>query len=125
MKEIRTRVRRITQDLNALLEELAAVREPNAGELLEQALTPEILKGFKASVDCMQRLLWAYIEAASYQPSRKNATTQQSLAINGLVDALRSLPGTEPSSSRGAASGSFIEKVEAIVERKIPPRPHD
>lgn len=124
MKEMRSRVRRITQDLNGLLEDLAAVREPNARKLMEQVLTPEIIQGFKASVDSMQRLLWAYLEAASYQTSHQNATPQQSLTLNDVLDALKSLPGTAPSLSRGA-SGSFIEKVEAIVERKIPPRSHD
>lgn len=125
MKEIRSRVRRITHDLNALREEMAAVREPNVKESLEQALTPEILKGFKTSVDGMRRLLWTYIEAAPYQTSCQNAAPQPSLALKGMVDTLRTLPGNAPFLSRGAASGSFIEKVEAIVERNIPPRSRD
>lgn len=115
MKEIRSRVCRITQDLNVLLPELAAVREQDARELVEEVLTPEIIKALKSSVDAMRRLLWFYIEAASRQTNPR----QHNLALEGVVDALRSMreSGTVSSTS---ASGSFIEKVEAIVERRIP-----
>lgn len=116
MKEMRNRVRRITNDLNALLEELSAVHEENARELVEGVLTPEIIKGFKASVDAMRRLLWFYIEAAS----RQTGPQQQNLALEGVVDALTSMRHSESGLPAGPAAGSFIEKVEAIVERKIP-----
>lgn len=116
MKEIRSRVHRITQDLNALLEELAVVREENARELVEEVLTPEIIKGFKSSVDSMRRLLWFYIEAAS-QPTKSH---RQNLALEGVVDALRSMHESGSILPAGSAADSFIEKVEAIVEKRIP-----
>lgn len=116
MKEMCSRVRRITQDLNALLEELAIVREENARELVEEVLAPEIIKGFKSSVDAMRRLLWVYIEAAARQ---NNNARRQNLALDGVVDALKSMHGGGVLPA-GATPGSFIEKVEAIVEKKIP-----
>jgi heptaprenylglyceryl phosphate synthase len=115
MKEIRSRVHRITQDLNALLEELAVVREESARELVEEVLTPQIIRGFKSSVDAMRRLLWFYIEAAS-----QTSKSRQNLALEGVVDALRSMQESGSGVRSGSAADSFIEKVEAIVEKRIP-----
>lgn len=116
MKEMRSRVCRITLDLNVLLEELAAVQEDNARELVEGVLTPEIIKRFKSSVDAMRRLLWFYIEAASRQANRQ----QPSLALQEIVDALRSMRDSGSGLPASSGTGSFIEKVEAIVEKRIP-----
>jgi hypothetical protein len=115
MKEMRNRVRRITQDLNTLLQELAAVREPQARELVEGVLTPEVIKAFKSSVDAMRRLLWVYIEASACA-----AGQSQNQTLRGVVDALRSMRETAPSTTRRSGDGSFIEKMEAIVEKKMP-----
>jgi len=111
MEEIRNRVGRITNDLNSLLNEITAGRQ-GSGEL-EHVLTPEVIKGFKTSVDAMRRLLWLYVETAVQRSSQ--SMDEQSL--QGARDALRSLGARVPL-TRGA--GSFIEKVEAIVERRIP-----
>jgi hypothetical protein len=122
MKEMRARVRRITRDLNGLSQELSAIREEHAFELVEDVLTPEVIKGFKSSVDAMRRLLWLYIEAASRNTSRQNSHLEPNQALEGAVAALRSLrDGVSPPLS--AAGGTFIEKVEAIVDRKIPSKP--
>lgn len=117
MKEMRSRVCRITNDLNGLREELAAVREPNARKSIEGSLTPDVIKAFKSSVDEMRRLLWETIEASS----RNGSSPQQEGTLQGVVDALRSMRETASASPmpKEAGLGSFIEKVEALVERKM------
>src|SRR5579871_1405485 len=102
MKEMRGRVCRITNELNGLLEDLAAVRGPDARQLIERALTPDIIKAFKSSVDAMRRLLWAYIEASSTNNSRQSSSPQQARTLQGMVDALRSMQQTTPPLPREA-----------------------
>lgn len=106
MNDMRNRVRRLTRDLNALLKEMAAVREEHACELVDEVLTEAAMKQFKSSVDAMRRLLWVYIDAAS----RSSSHSRHSRQAAGLK------PGPHPAKS---LPGSFIEKVEAIVEQSI------
>lgn len=116
MQEMHGRVRRITQDLNALVEELAAVREEHARELVTEVLTPEVIKGFKSSVHSMRRLLWLYIDAAS----RQSNLTAPNEALREAIDALRSTHESGNASLHDSPGDTLIEKVEAIVEKKIP-----
>jgi len=114
MKEMRSRVHRITQDLNALLKELAVVRGEHASELVEEALTPEIIEGFKSSVDAMRRFLWLYIEAAARNAARQRGRQRPGTALQALRS-LRQSGSTLPA----GAGRSFIERVQAIVDKKI------
>ena len=115
MQEMRTRVSRITQDLNALLQELATVPEEHASELIEKVLTPEITKGFESSLDAVRRLLWSHIGAAS----RQSKSTTPSETLPGGIEVRVSMEGSGPAQGKGSV-GTFIEKVEAIVQKKIP-----
>jgi hypothetical protein len=120
MTDMRNRMRRVTRELNGLLKELSTVREQHACELVEEVLTEETITQFKGSVDAMRRLLWLYIEAAAGNPNRGHA--RQAAGLKRAAEGLRTLNQSEPPLSGKAAGGSFIEKVEAIVERNI--RPH-
>jgi len=111
MEEMRNRVGRITNDLNNLLNEINAGQQESYE--LGHVLTPEVIKGFKTSVDAMRRLLWLYVETAVHRSSQ--SVDEQSL--HGARDALRSLGARVPLTW---GTGSFIERVEAIVERRIP-----
>lgn len=116
MEEMRSRVCRITQELNLLLQDLAAVREEDSKRLIEEVLPPEIIKSFKSSVDAMRRVLWSYIEAAA----RQDSPAERSLTLQKLVDVLRSLRQRGIPVPAQTSDGSFIEKVEAIVDKKMP-----
>jgi len=106
MKEMRNRVLRITQDLNTLQEEIAQVRQQHACELAVKVFTPELAGEFRSSVDSMRRWLWLNTGDA---------------ALNRIPQAGHDLKsGLSVGISANPSSGSFIEKVEAIVERKIP-----
>jgi len=116
MEEMRHRVGRITNDLNALLNEITTVRE--GSELLDHVLTPEVIKGFKISVDAMRRLLWLYAETTVRRSSQASVDAQSlEEAREALGRSLHGLGGRVPLTW---GTGSFIEKVEAIVEKRIP-----
>jgi hypothetical protein len=114
MKEMRSRIHRITQDLDALLKELAVVREEHTSQLLEEALAPEIIKEFKSSVDAMRRILWLYSKAASRNAARQRGRQRPGAALQALKS-LRQSGSTLPA----GAGRSFIERVQAIVDKKI------
>jgi hypothetical protein len=120
MKEIRSRIRRTTCELNGLLEQLAAIQEKDAQELVVSVLTPEIVQEFKSSIDAMRRVLWVYMQASAGHAS----VFKSDLKSQGLVQTLRSARRSG-SPGLGSAQGSFIEKVEAIVDKKIPLLPGD
>lgn len=114
MNDVRNRVRKFTRELNGLLKEMATVREEHACELVDEVLTEETMMQFKSSVDAMRRLLWLYIDAAARSGSRSQAA-----GLNRATDTLRSLHhGASPCRGK-SLPGSFIEKVEAIVEQSI------
>lgn len=119
MTDIRNRVRKLTRELNGLLKEMATVREEHACELVDEVLTEETVKQFKSSVDAMRRLLWLYIDAARTGP---HSHTQQAAGVKRATEALRSLHHGDIPFPAKSFSGSFIEKVEAIVEQNIPAR---
>ena len=118
MTDIRNRVRKLTRELNGLLKEMATIKEEHACELVDEVLTEETVKQFKSSVDAMRRLLWLYIDAAA----RTGPHTQQAAGLKRATEALRSLHHGEVPFPAKSFSGSFIEKVEAIVEQNIPAR---
>ena len=121
MTDIRNRVRKLTRELNGLLKEMATVKEEHACELVDEVLTEETVKQFKSSVDAMRRLLWLYIDAAARKGSHPHHA-QQAANLKRATDALRSLHHGDIPFPAKSFPGSFIEKVEAIVEQNIPAR---
>lgn len=107
------RCERITRNLNALLEDLAAVQEEHT---IGAILTPEAIKGFGSSVQAMRRLLWLYIEEAS----RQSHPTAPNQTLRDAINALKSMHDNVSTPLEGWADGTLIEKVDAIVRKKIP-----
>ena len=119
MKEMRVRVRRITEDLNALLRELSTSQGVDVGELIEEILTVEVMQDFKASVDAMRHLLWVYIEAASRASdgSRDINLAVQSLRLQRATEILKGLrEGGVPISTQYPEGRTFVAQVQAVVE---------
>ena len=119
MKEMRVRVRRITEDLNALLKELSTSQGVNVGELIEEILTVEVMQDFKASVDAMRHLLWVYIEAASRASdgSHDINLAVQSLRLQRATEMLKGLrEGGVPISTQYPEGRTFVAQVQAVVE---------
>lgn len=122
MDDICARIRRITDDLNALEMELEWSKIENASaeeqsRLLDEILSMELVGDFKAAVDKMRHLLWCYIESVarngrysvdySLQTHRLQRVTEmlQLLRSSGTPE-LGSLPAAKP----------FFEQVTAVVE---------
>ena len=119
MKEMRARVRRITEDLNVLLKELSNAQGSNAGELIEEILTVEVMRDFKASVDAMRHLLWVYIEAAARasEGGRDFNLAVQNLRLQRATEMLKSLrEGGVPISTLLPEGRTFVEQVEAVMQ---------
>src|SRR5437763_408680 len=119
MKEMRVRVRRITEDLNALLRELSTSQGVNVGELIEEILTVEVMQDFKASVDAMRHLLWVYIEAASRASDGAHDINLavQSLRLQRATEMLKGLrEGGVPISTQYPEGRTFVTQVQAVVE---------
>ncbi len=116
MNSIRERVRRITQELNGMREELASLEHSGVRELIEEMLSVEVTRDFKASVDAVRHLLWVYIEAVA-QPREAGAVDYevQSLRLQRAIEILRSLrEGSVPSSVNSHLS--FVDHVSAMVD---------
>jgi hypothetical protein len=120
MSELRNRVCRITCELDALMQELATVREERVCELMEQKLTMEVINGFKASVDAMRSLLWFYIDSASGSRSQEIDYVRQSLHLLEAMEVLRSRREAHLPLASAANGGSLIERIEAMVQERIP-----
>src|SRR5215469_2922107 len=112
MKQIRNRVRRITRELSVLQEELVTAQGQQSSDAVQEILTPEAMTEFKSCVDALRRLLWLSTDASTSE-SRSSAAyvpTELQVPHDGW--------GQTRVSPRWS-SGSFIERVEAIVERRI------
>jgi hypothetical protein len=113
MKQIRNRVRRITRELSMLQEDLATAQRQPSSDSAQEILTPEAMTEFKSCVDALRRLLWLSAPAPTSVCSPNTAHVPTELqAPRGVWEQARISPRW--------SGGSFIEKVEAIVERKIP-----
>ena len=122
MDDICARIRRITNDLNALEMELEWSKIEDAGpeeqgRLLDEILSLELVGEFKAAVDKMRHLLWCYIESVArtgrysvdygLQTHRLQRVTEMlQLLRSGGTPELASLPAARP----------FFEQVAAVVE---------
>jgi hypothetical protein len=67
--DLTTRIRRVTEDLQAIQLELSTAAKdttpvPERDRMLRQLAASDLLHEFKSAVDHMRHLLWSYIESA-------------------------------------------------------------
>jgi predicted DNA-binding protein len=116
MTDISSGVSRVTEDLNGLLKKLSHAKGPEVAQVIEQAITLDVMRDFKLAVDAMRHLLWIYIEAASRATSGDINDTIHGLRLQRATEILRSLrEGGIPISRQMPEGRSFIEQVEALV----------
>lgn len=117
MNDLSSSISRVTEELNGLLKRLSRANESDVAKLIAQALTLEVMRDFKMSVDAMRHLLWVYIEAASRVGTGDLNQTIHSLRLQRAADILRSLrEGGVPISRQMPEGRSFIEQIEALVK---------
>jgi hypothetical protein len=96
MSELTARIRRVTEDLQAIQDELSKAAEPGADPeartvIMEEMLQAELIDRFKNSVDHMRVLLFSYIEAAASRGQYTVYDTLQSIRMRRVTEMLRVL----------------------------------
>jgi hypothetical protein len=116
MTEIGSNTSRLAQDLNDLLQRLRNSRQPDAAELIEQAIPLEAMGNFKLAVDAMRQLLWIYIEAASRATAGDLNNSTRGPRLQRATEVLRGLREDGVPVRRQLSEGrSFIEQMEALL----------
>jgi len=128
MENVSVRIRRITDDLKLLQEDLyrAAFDRPEDSELeqiVDEVLDFKLVADLKSTVDYMRHILWAYIEASSKSDSGKKDYALQSSRMNRATEMLRLLRNRfGERQSVDPADASFIEQMSSMVEASLKDR---
>ncbi|MCU1283951.1 MAG: hypothetical protein JWO13_301 [Acidobacteriales bacterium] len=122
MSELTTRIRRITEDLQAVQQQLSSAARPDAPSserdaVMQEMINVELINEFKTSVDHMRHLLWSYIEASSSKGSLTVSDTLQSVRMQRVTEMLKILQPTVDG-AKGSASPeakSFFDVINTIA----------
>jgi hypothetical protein len=115
------RIRRVTQDLQALEEEMgwALIQDDTRAEqhrLMEELLSFNLVNQFKSAVDHMRHFLWCYIESAM-GPRRSSVDyLLQSQRLKQVTEMLRTLREQGGEFGKMPEAATFLEQVTAVVE---------
>lgn len=125
MSELTTRIRRVTEDLQAIQEELSKAAEPGAhpemrNVLMEELLNAELIDRFKSSVDQMRVLLFSYIEAAASQGRYTVYDTLQSIRMRRVTEMLRVLQPTVE--GRRNTTNTDLKSLMEMVNKLATPK---
>src|SRR5437879_3904630 len=122
MSELTKRIRRITQDLLAVQEQLSSAAHPDApasvrDAVMEEMVNAELISEFKTSVDHMRHLLWSYIEASSSKGRLNVSDTLQSVRMQRVTEMLRILQPTVDGAKKTSSpeAKSFFEVINTIA----------
>jgi hypothetical protein len=122
MSELTTRIRRITEDLHAVQEQLSSAARPDAPSterdaVMEEMVNAELISEFKTSVDHMRHLLWSYIEASSSNGRLNVSDTLQSLRMQRVTEMLRILQPTVDGGQKTSSpeAKSFFDAINTIA----------
>jgi len=125
MSELTTRIRRVTEDLQAIQDQLTRAAEPGAhpqmrNVLMDELLHAELIDRFKHSVDQMRLLLFSYIEAAASEGRVTVYDTLQSIRMRRVTEMLRVLqPAVEGRrNTTNTDLKSLMEMVNKIATAK-------
>ena len=123
--ELTTRIRRVTEDLQAIQDELSRAADPDAdpGErnsIMEEMLNVEMIDRFKTSVDQMRVLLFSYIEAAASRGHQTVYDTLQAIRMRRVTEMLKILQPTVE--NRRNTSSTDIKSLMEIVNQIAKPK---
>lgn len=126
MDDITKRIRRVTEDLRAIQEELgwAAIEDPTEGEqarLLDELLEKDLINDFKSAVDHMRHFLWSYIEAVSKKQGKDVDYALQAYRMQRVTEMLRILRERVelPQLMNVPEAHSFFEEIQAIANTAV------
>jgi hypothetical protein len=120
MSELTTRIRRITEDLQAVQQQLSSAARPDAPSserdaVMQEMINVEMINEFKTSVDHMRHLLWSYIEASSSKGSLTVSDTLQSVRMQRVTEMLKILQPTVDGAKTSPEARSFFEVINTIA----------
>jgi len=110
-------VHELIQNVQRVAQELDEIQQ---GLQHAEAATPsipldlELLNNFKASVDHMRHVLWAYIEAMSSNGDVDR--TLQQYRMQRATEMLRQLREAGPLSAENPHASSFLREIQAIAD---------
>ena len=120
--DISQRIRRVTEDLRAIQEELnrAASLDPERPErsrLLNELVTLELLADFRSAIDHLRTFLWAYVEAATRKSGGSVDSALLAVRIQRATELLRMLRQqlTAQDSSPVPEARTLFEEISAIA----------
>ena len=122
MEDIGLRIRRITEDLRVIQEELnraAALdrQRPERSLLLNELVTLELLGEFRSAIDHLRTFLWAYVEAATKTSGGSVDAALQTVRIQRATEMLRMLRQqlSAPDSTPAPEMRSLLEEITALT----------
>lgn len=125
MSELTSRIRRVTEDLQAIQDELSKAAEPGADPsartvLMEELLKAELIDQFKSSVDQMRTLLFSYIEAAASAGHESIYDTLQAIRMRRVTEMLRVLQPTVE--NRRNTTNTDLRSLMEMVNKLAKPK---
>jgi len=122
MPDLSTRIRRVTEDLRAIQEELNEAANSDNDRLtqaMDQMLKVELINEFKAAVDHMRHLLWVYIESTTTGGQR--ALALQQIRMQRVTEMLRILKPSvgEVQQMNNPETQSFFEVIQSIANEAM------
>ena len=125
MSDLTARIRRVTEDLQAIQEQLSKAAEPGAepsarNELMEEMLKADLVDNFKSSVDQMRTLLFSYIEAAASAGHESVYDTLQAIRMRRVTEMLKVLQPTVE--SRRNTSNTDLRSLMEMVNKLAGPK---
>lgn len=123
--DLTARIRRVTEDLQAIQQELGKAVEPGGeatarNQIMEEMLNIELIEQFKSSVDHMRALLFSYIEAAASEGRQSMYDTLQSIRMRRVTEMLKILQPTVE--NRRNTSSTDLRSLMEIVNQIAKPK---
>lgn len=124
MTDLTTRIRRVTEDLQAIQTELSTaakspVTDSERDRIMNLLASSDLLHEFKSSVDHMRHLLWSYIESA--QRNENVERTLERVRMKRVTEMLRIL---EPDMAERRMNempevDSFFDVIQKIANKAL------
>jgi hypothetical protein len=122
--DLTTRIRRVTEDLQAIQVELNAAAKGNApaperDRIMRELASSDLLHEFKGALDHMRHLLWSYIESA--QKDENIERTLERVRMKRVTEMLRILEPdvAERTMDTTPEVDSFFEAVQKIASKAL------
>jgi hypothetical protein len=124
MADLTTRIRRVTEDLQAIQSELNTAAHSHAAaqereRVMRELAATDLLHEFKGAVDHMRHLLWSYIESA--QKSEDVQRTLERVRMRRVTEMLKVLEPDVDERKMDATPemDSFFDAVQKIASKAL------